>query len=175
MRKGKGNKANKILPIFIVLIMVGSLFMVFNSGGGEVRKYNDIVFKQTEQGWVAKIYGKESVFAYHPEQLEDIESNNIILKGTDWIITFNSSESSQQMDVARLELTKTIKDYEFATVQNIPDLECGWNNETIIMFKLGNETKIIQDNDCTILEATYDTESIRVMNKLQYILLGVMD
>jgi len=190
-KKESGFNAKILLPLFVVFILVTSMFgYMFGSSKTRV-DYNNHKFYQTETG--NYILNSENIrieFNNFPENLEWINATSGIstIFSTPMIYTTSNPESSQKNTIAEisfnlgqlLEETNQIYILNSFTSEGdhtLPIVTCA--NATfsvpVIEIKKSNSTEIIKEGTCVILKARNRQEMFMAYERLVYIILGVME
>jgi hypothetical protein len=192
-RKDKTDRNRKIMVYFMAFIMVGSVFGVIFFGYGQQEnkvKFNDFSFVQKEGLWFTNIDGREAVFNYLPDEVADINLENDVSGRLSNIIEidvtseFNSS-FKEYIALAEHQMALTLTDFNIYvrtgfTGENefgMPVITCEDStlNVPVIYFKESNETKIYLQNNCIIAEARNGFDSLRIKDKLLYVILGILN
>ena len=182
-----------MMSLFIIGIMVLSVLgfvMIRNDSGSYKFIYNDVLFKQTQQGYFAKIDDKTATFRYHPTQVEHINlSSSIItsLKSTRMAyITYDpDAKNPQNLALFSYELSQELPEY--FGLYLVPGLS-GENeydvmivtclNATqfvpVIYLKYANETKVSMLNNCIYLEGKTDFDFAYLKDRVLYAMFDII-
>jgi hypothetical protein len=192
MRKQRGQKTKKFMVYFMAFIMVGSVFGIiffgFSSGNASTLSYNDFEFVNRGSFWSTSIDGREALFTYFPSDVELIEvdagaverlRNKVQLDVTsDFNDTFAEgiALANYQMGITLNNFNIFIRNGFTKEQQNFPVITC--NQSTIyvpvILFRSGNETKILLENNCIVAQSAVHADAIRLKDRLVYGMLGIM-
>ncbi len=179
------------MPMFIVVIMVGSTFGIMLGGDSGVSTYyNDHKIKPLEEGYEIKAGDLKIYSSFHPEQVESIPSpaiNSFDFIGKQAVIAFDpEQENPMYGDYARFQLGKFLNSLQIpvgagATKEGnhtLPIVSCenATENTVVIVFKEGEITKIVQEDlSCYVLEAATPQDMIMVQDRFKLTLAGVME
>ncbi|MFH1511704.1 MAG: hypothetical protein ABIF10_08495 [Candidatus Woesearchaeota archaeon] len=178
--------------LFIVFIMVFSAFGVIFYGfsAPETKlQYNEHKFTVTEKGFKTKVGAKTYTFGHYPQDLERISLDQGVI---DWLkttkmvyLTYNENQSTVgQIAAAQFEFQKGLKDAGIfgivtMTKENqygLPVITC--DNATsfvpVFEFREANETQIVEESSCIILEAGYGEDYYMLTDRILYGILGIM-
>ena len=195
-KKEKKNNMGLGMSIFIVFIMVTSVFGVmfygFTGSGGEVIRYNDYKFRQTNLGYETTIANQKFYFEYLPEHTQDIEIIDNVTKmigNSNGIIITSDIDSTYKEDIALTSynlntLLTTQNKYSANAFTNnsgtLPSVTC--ENASIafpiVYIKESNATEIVLNDDYQgCIEFNFDTSYNlrRATAKFMYVILGIMD
>ena len=198
-------KSNKIIIVLFIILIIGSFSMYFyqksrykdtyfDYNGFAVHKVKD---KANNDIYQTKIFLGENpqpyliTTRYNPTELEEIEVLNDFKKDLfkkEIYITMDSN-STAVSDLAATEISKitgNILLYNIPTHgaltlpvegKDNPIKTCNdvTKDQTIILLKQSNQSKIYSQNGCIILEGKDEFDLIRVANRLILTLLGVME
>ncbi|MDD5086907.1 MAG: hypothetical protein PHV16_04090 [Candidatus Nanoarchaeia archaeon] len=190
-KKTKKNRSGFWFVIAIAFLMLTSTIgYVFK--GGSSYKYNGFSFSGSEDGrWIAKINGKNMIFYYHPENLENINiSQDIInnLKNTNMVYFTYDINNTYREDIAaiNLELSNILwNDFKIYSSNgltsdndfNIDIINC--SNATkanpVIYYKKADNTSIDIQDYCIILNGRTGMEFMALKERLLYGLYGVIE
>ena len=190
--KQKKEKKKLGLIFFIIIIMIGTTFSFVYygfSGVDEKVRYNGIVFVKFPDRWEAKINGISAAFSYQPAETQNIEVVGSLadrlrekpeIDATyDYNVTF-----APVIALAEHQMSLTLANYGVYlrqgfttnTTFNLPIITCNdsTQNVPVIYFRYSNSTNIHMENDCIVAEASTNADFIKVKDRLQYGMLGVM-
>ncbi|MAG20181.1 hypothetical protein CL618_01990 [archaeon] len=180
-------------------ILIILLLLLFIAGCSDPNRYiyNGYTITKHEFGWAATVYANEQphiVYLHHgPKELEDIQSENPknkILDAKQIYATFSPSMPGAPTALAVIDLVKvtgTNPEWGIFKIPTKPTItEPDGINEvktcndaskevTVILFKLGDKTKIYSENHCVIIESETEEDLIKASNRLVYELLGVIE
>lgn len=184
-------KLNKksLMGIFIVTIMILSVFgfMLGYQSPTAQNAYNEISFVQTQSGWAANIAGMNRFFRFHPLDVETVNISDstaaILQTANTVIVSYNDSNDAETLALAQFYVEQTIGDVIIVVrglttnSTSLPQLTCkdGMPKQPVIMLKIGSSTSLTTDGSCIIVEAESTRELFQILDRIQYILLGVMN
>ena len=188
-RKDKKNYAGIIVSLFIAFIMVTSIIgYIFADTQGTTTKYNGIKFTSTPNGWSAKIDGKMYLFSYDPRSLEDIEiPETVSFDGVREIDATYDVNSSYRETIAQslFELSHVLPDkniflragFTTNSSYDVPIITCKDATPFIpvIYYRNSNQTSIIHEGNCIILESYEGGSFLALTDKIAYKILGVIE
>jgi len=190
----KKNLGQKIMPWFIVMIMVLSVLGVmmygFNdnvSSGSE--KYNGFKFQRIENKWVLNTDKGFIVFDYLPQEVKDIELNQDmgnIFNRIEVDTTFSINDTySKAIALTIYELNNALSTQNVFLRQglteeneyNFPVIDCKDSTDIIpvVKFKQGNSTKITAQNHCIIIEANSEEDFLMIKDRILYDIFKVIE
>ena len=188
MRKEK-KKHGWLFPMFIIFIMVFSVFEIMLSGSSDTTNYNGYKVKTLQDGFETKA-GKTTITTmYHPKQLESINApsvNALDMMGKQTALTFDPEQENQMYsDYARFELEKFLNNIQVPTASavtkggeyNLPIINCenATDNLIVVVFEQSNETKITKDGNCYTLTGASPQEIIMAEDRFKLTIAGVMN
>lgn len=192
LMKGKKEKKNWWLIVFIVFIMIGTSFsFVFFgfSGTDEVVKYNGIKFVKKTDRIEANINGRQAAFSFLPADVQTIPDLNGSIKilqnkfEIDTTYDLNSTYK-EAIALANYQMGLTLANYNIFIRQgmasnntfNLPVIKCtdATSQVPVIYFREGNSTRIYSKDNCIIAEANSNQDFIRIKDRLIYSILGVI-
>lgn len=187
MRKEKKNKTALFMTIAIIFLMTFSVFGYFADSIRGKNKFNGWKIKETQNGYVLQ-REKQQIFSYfHPADLETINStvelNILTLQQPVYLVFDPETESPQYIDQARLMTAEFLTDYDILVGSGVtelgegvqlPVIDCA-ENQTVIKFLIGNQSRITGTNDCMTLEASYAQEIIVLVERFKLGLLGIIE
>lgn len=180
--------------LIIVFIMTASTLGYMWSGSDEFTEYeyNGVGFVTTGNNWIAKINKNEVKFDYHPLDVADINiSNEIIdkINNTRMIyLTFDPDDpylsviSKARLDLNDIMWTNFQIYAEGGIMKNVseyalPVITC--KNATafipVLYFKEGNETSVIEENNCIFFKAESENDILRLKDRMLYALFGIIN
>lgn len=183
-------KSRKTLyTIIIAGIMILSVIgFTMTQSSSQTVKYNGYTFKLEDQKWTTKANNQKFSFYYLPSEVSYINSTNLeSLKYVKSVyLTFNPEQKYLQViDLIRFELAENLFNLEIYPIQsvtlnnslyNLPIITC--LNATqfvpIIEFKESDETEIIIQNNCIILNSASEQDFIKLKDLLLYKILRVI-
>ena len=185
-----------LVAIFIGFVMVSStlgFIASYTTGGGTGAKvpYGEYTFTQTQRGYALVLDDVELEFSYFPESLTHIQiSDDIVstLKNSKQVIVTYDPSSSINGSAGLIQYNlEQVYDKVFdsfasrALINNtaypqIPQADCSDATEfvPVLVWELGNESRMIKDGNCIHAQALSDFDAIRLHDKLLYLMIGVM-
>ncbi|MBN2881330.1 hypothetical protein JXM83_04735 [Candidatus Woesearchaeota archaeon] len=191
-----------ILSGLIMFLMIGSLFgyMMYYAEDNSNFTFNGFKFTPDDRNnrWIVKLDDKVAEFYNHPTQVEAITVpngvKNTLMDGDVMFVTFDpvEGEMAPYMDQVRLDFTLAFNAIGAVSapseIYTLPVLTCenktgvylDSNNQTqvysrnIIYLKKSNETKIVLDDGCVILEASSGQGFIDLRDRLLFDIYGIL-
>ncbi len=192
IRQEEKSIGKKLIGYFIGFIMVfsafGVIFFGFGTGGGGVVKYNGLKFYDKGGYWSAKVDGKEALFTYLPDQVDDITINDDFidrLKNTaqiDSTSKFNDT-LKEPIALAQFQMRATLNNFGkffrngfIENISNFPVIKCedAASFVPVIYFRSANQTKAYLENNCIVAESSNAAETMRLKDRLVYGILGII-
>ncbi len=186
----ENNKKKNLIGFIIAFIMISSMVgYMYSQNSAEIVNYNDYIFKrQANNNWIAKIDGDKIAFNYLPEQVDDIEFNANIKQLLDSnVVQFTYDPNQNYLEnIAQAEYflanalekrgTYPVIGLTIENDYNIPIITC--DNATqyspVVDFVVSNETNIMMQQNCIIVQAKNGFDFIRAKDRLLYSLYGVI-
>ncbi len=189
-KKQKGFRKEVIMPIFIVVIMVMSVFGFMWGSGKTKLNYNGAKFYQLDTGsFLLKINNYNAAFSYYPSELELLEmpagasalfSTPMFYTTSEYNSTFKETIEQVKFNIAEI-MGETLEIY----VENAYTAETEYDTSVItcadatpsvpvIYIKRSNITEISLDNNCVTILAANRQEMFMAYERLVYSILGVM-
>ena len=189
-KKQKGFRKEIIMPIFIVVIMVMSVFGFMWGSGKTKLNYNGAKFYQLDTGsFLLKINNYNAAFSYYPSELELLEmpagasalfSTPMFYTTSEYNSTFKETIEQVKFNIAEI-MGETLEIY----VENAYTAETEYDTSVItcadatpsvpvIYIKRSNITEISLDNNCVTILAANRQEMFMAYERLVYSILGVM-
>jgi len=182
-------------------ILIILLLLLFIAGCSDPNRYvyNGYTITKHEFGWAATVYAGPNeqphiVYLHHgPKELEDIQSENPksrIINAKQIYATFSPSMPGASTALAVIDVVKvtgTNPQWGILKIPTKPTItepdginevktcDDASNLNSVILFKLGDKTKIYAENNCVIIEAENEEDLIKASNRLVYELLGVIE
>ncbi len=160
---------------------------IFSGHSSPTTRFNGIKFSSTPLGWQAKIDGKIYQFAFIPSEVNFVEfpeSLNTINAPQLSITSYDNSSAKQQIAQAVFELGSVLSNRGIFVTQgftgnnsfNLPVITCADATEfvPVVHFKEGNETRILHEDNCIILEAANEHTFLPLADALAYKILGIL-
>jgi hypothetical protein len=190
-KKEKGFRKALIMPIFIVVIMVMSVFGFMWGSGRTKLNYNGFKFYQLESGnFMFKVNSYNALFSYYPSELEWLEvpegtaalfNTPMFYTTSDYNSTYNETIEETKFSIAEL-LGNTIGVYvknAFTSETEYSTSVITCSNATpsapVIYVVKSNITEITLDSNCVTITATDRQEMFMAYERLAYSILGVME
>ncbi len=185
----KSKTAAIIIPLFIVSVMVLSVFSIIGEKDSSRKvRYKEHLFflSSDEQIWELEQDGKTYEFHYLPTEISTVPLIKSPVKRTYYLVADPSANYSQDdlslIGLARFEMQENLGKKEITTIlgfsreyNSIPPVTCA-NATTqvgVIQFQLGNKTRVISEANCILIEGHDGLEVIKAKDTLMYSLLGV--
>ena len=183
------NKKTMITALIVILMVSSTAGFIFGRNQGATTKYNGYKFTYQNNGWTTKIDGQQIQFHHHPSDLENITlSDDIVnvLNVPRGYLTFEAGENLQYIDMTRFEFITAMKKYFNTEIisgtlyktdaYDFPIIDCVNVTEQIpvIKFISANETKITINENCVIAEGEFESEFLKIADKILYKLFGVV-
>ena len=180
------DKKKAFLGIFIAAIMVLSVFgFVLSYSAGSSINYNKHKFTIIDNQYTTKIDGQEYRFNYHPLDLESLQVNQEFLGHPTYTITFDPNTTEPEyVELARYNLAEMLTKKGIAAQQGttkkadgytLPIITCEQDKGPTIIFENGNTTGFEQEGSCLYAKAETNTDFIRLSERIQYGILGVIN
>ena len=180
-----------VMTILLVFFMVSSVFGVIFYGftsNEQKQKYNGITFSLTSRGVEGKIAGKRELFSYFPADVLDIELpddiKNSLTEAQAVYITYNPNSSSvQEIAIAQYKLQDFFSNqnkYAITAMTKdgpLPTITC--ENASafvpVVELKEAESTTITSSNNCVLIEVGTDFDYERIVDRIRFALLGVIE
>lgn len=190
-KKEKGFNSKIILPLFVVFILVTSMFGYMWGSSRTRIDYNSFRFDQLENGnYILKLGNTRIAFNNFPANIEWINSTEGIGKMFSTPMAYITSDynSSQAQAIAEISfsMAQLLDETKQIFIQNsftaegdhiIPVVTC--RNATaftpVIHIQKSNATEIIREGSCITVNAKNKQEMFMAYERLVYIILGVME
>jgi len=186
IKEKQKRKAKVLLGMLIAVIMTTSIIGFMSGFRGTRYRYKDFKFIfENDMYWI-KINNQKIGFHFSPDNVEKIPAEGLEnIKSTRMVyISFNTTPN-QHLDLARLDLQEKLDLIGIYSIQGsaaanntfLPQIDC--NNATqyvpVIMFTLGNETKIFKtDQNCIIAQARTGIDFLRLKDRIIYETYGII-
>jgi len=190
-KKDKGFRKELIMPIFIVMIMVMSVFGYMWSSSRTKIDYNGYKFYQLDDGrFMLSLEDKRIAFNYYPSELEWINTSkgigNVFNSQAIFITSDYNSTMSETLAEIKFNLAQQIEEFKGAYAQNSftepteyghPVITCmnATSSVPVVLIERSDATEIVLENNCLTLRAKNRQEMIRAYERLVYSILGVME
>ena len=179
MRKKK-RITTLIIPIFIIFLMIsGAIAFSFFGQQPSQYTYNNVEFEPAGNAWSAKINGRYHNFFFHPTQLLDINSGIGTLTYLDYVVTTGDANPDDEASVKQLA-TEFAQAIPILTNENTgeysEDAKCedATSSIAVVIFELGNETRLSQEGNCIRAKADIGYNLLRTREFLIYRILGII-
>ena len=190
-KKEKGFRKELVLPLFVILIMVMSMFGYMWGSSRARTTYNGFAFIQLENGLFRLRLGDILIdFNNYPSGIEWINASRGVggMFSTPMVyVTYDSgseyAETMAEMHYNIAELLDKVKGiyaqnaFTSETEHNIPVITC--ENATfavpVISIEKANSTEIILEDNCIIVNAKNRQEMLMAYERLLYSIFGVME
>lgn len=190
-KKEKGFRKGLLLPLFVVFIMVMSVFSYMLGSSRTRLTYNGFKFYQLENGgFMLNINNNRVMFSYSPQELERINTTAGIknLFNTPMVYFTYAQNSTYAETIAEMQfnfaqLMDSIKGtyvqnaFTAETEFDIPAITC--KNATltvpVILFEKAKTTEIMLDDECIVVKAKNRQEMSMAYERLLYSIIGVME
>ena len=187
-------RKQKIMTLFIAIIMVMSVFGVmfygFGSAGIQKKKYGDYTFLSTGEGHLLSINDQETTFAFLPESTEDLEVPADVksrISGTKMLYLTADPEQAdiQKISLAQYNFKRAVSAiYVYSEIGQTSDpdgtaqiITC--SNATqfvpVIDYRESNVTQLFMEGNCIVLEANSGDNFQRITDRLLYSLFTILD
>ena len=190
MKTMSENRRKMVVGAFIAFIMIASIFVVtldyiFSPAQG--LNYNGTKFTSGGNQLFAKINGKDYSFLVYPSDLEDIELSPAakeLLKAQVLTVTYNpQSEMAQELASAQYYVEEQLKDVKIidrAVLNNtglvLSQKSCadGTASQPVIVLEMGNSSSVSVEENCINFTAFDAHDLLRMVERINYQALGVM-
>lgn len=180
-----------VAGLIILFLMVSSIFgFVFSYGGGggaNTLQYGDFTFRPVQNQLMVKIDGTDHRFVFFPADLEYIEvpeQAKSLLTAPVITVTYNPSANlSENLADAQYYFELQLEDaviVERALTDSegtsLPQKSCAdaTSSQPVIDLREANESNIIVENNCIVLNARDSYGLYQQSERLIYQMLGVM-
>jgi len=187
-RNSKRNYGGIFLSIFIALLMITSIigFLADDSQVNSV-KYGKYKFTTTNNGWHTKIDNKDYYFSYTPADVELISvPENLNLDNIIEVDVTSDINSTFKKEIAgsMFELNQILSQNNIYVRQgqvkesdlNLPIITCAESTQKVpvILYRFGNETRILYENNCIILESRDGNSFLALTHRIAFKILKIM-
>jgi hypothetical protein len=182
---------NILWAVFITVLFVGSYFgytMLQNPTSED--SYNGTRFEIRDNMYYAKINGIAVAFYYHPTQLSLLNVSpdipNIITSNPILYLTSDVQDNlTEAVALSKYELSNllstfftvhTINAFTENTTYNLSTVTClnATGTMPVLYFRESNETSIVLNSSCIIINAKNPRDVIAAKDRLSYAILGIM-
>jgi len=184
-----------LVGIVLGFLMVTSMFgfiTAYTDQSQTTLQYNEFRFEQTTRGFATDVDGQTLEFSYFPESVESISVDQQVidkLKGVNALtLTYDpESEINQSAALVQYNLGSLYEEaldvYVTRALTNntlfdsLPQADCEQATQFVPVVKLtkANQTRVSQQGNCILVEATSDVDMIRLQDRISYGLLGVIN
>jgi ABC-type glycerol-3-phosphate transport system permease component len=182
-----------IIGIFIAALMVLSVFGIIlgNSSGttgadviAEQGYDFALVGTQTGQYWQTELGGIERQFFYLPSQVTSVPAsfNQASLQEATLYLAFDPAETNLEViDYARYTFANDLSAYGQTALSGMtqpsaayafPIINCSSTTTPVILFRIGNETSIGQEEYCVVVQGTDQSALLTAFERLRYLYYG---
>lgn len=187
-QRKKKNYAGIWISIFLALIMVTSIIgFIFGDNPSGVVRYKNLKFTQLNQGWKVKYEGRDYIFSFEPNSLEQINISDSIkfdnLLELDVTYDVNSTYK-EAMAQSIFELSNILSQrgvfvragFTSNSSYNLPIITCedATQGVPVIYYSASNKTSISMSGNCIMLESEDSYSFLLLTNRLAYRILGIM-
>ena len=190
-KEQKGFRKELILPLFIVFILVMSVFGYMFGSSRTRYTHNDFKFYSMETGgFLLKLEDGRIVFNYFPTEIAWINTTkgigNVFNAPMIYATSHYNSLYNETISQVKFNLAQNLGDMKGVYVQNafttkteydIPLITC--ENATpslpVVFFERSNSTGISYQNNCVSVRARSREEIIAAYERLLYSIFGVME
>ncbi len=171
--------------LFILILMVLSVFGMWQASQANEKEYNGFKFKGSQSGWVLKVDGNKYLFNYLPQQVEHLNSSGVSILGPKVYFGIDPEQKGVEQGyildyLGNIVSSKNIRPVLSCTQEkecpndNWPIVNCDNAEAEVIMIKQGNESKIFKQNKCYIIQAKMDGDLGLLRERFVYDFLGVI-
>lgn len=186
----KQQRAKTAVGIFIILLMVTSILGIVVSNMGdtaETKDYKDMKVTTTNIGFQIEKDGVKYNLENHPSVIEQFDVN-VTDNFNAAIISFNANSDLGLLpyyDRAKVSFLvnfqKLGKGIGYAITENYvgnisayaqyPVADCSYQNETVIVLDINNESKVTQEGNCITVSARSGSELLLAKDAIIYELM----
>lgn len=170
---------------FIVFIMIFSVFgfvMNYAFSPSEEHQYGNYTFKQTNQGFVTKINGRDYVFFLLPQDVTDypVEGDLSIFDNEVISVTYDpKSNYAERMAEAQYLLEQGTdriieRGLTDATGTMLKNVTCENTQNPVILMEEANETLTIIEGNCIKIKFVDEYDLIGQEERIRYEILGIL-
>jgi hypothetical protein len=167
------------IGVFLIALMVGSMFIQGGEDSGQEYDYGDYTFIQMQGYWVMLSGDQQIPFRYGPKSLENISVAEFELDSTKVYLGFVPGEESLESSAiqrlrALLGLTSDIVVPACLVEEGCPDvplIHCV-DEKSMVWLNRAEEDSIKIEDNCIVLN--YEGDADKIMDLFTYRLLGVM-
>ncbi len=185
LRKKRLIFRKETMAIFIVLIMILSVFGMWQASQSNKEEYNGYEFVATENGWTTTINNQQFLFNYLPQDLEEINSTQIQISGNKVYIAYDPDDKELEKQftmnyLAALFYQNNVRPvFSCTKEEGCPDDEfpittCDDASVNVVLIRSGNESKISKQDMCYIIQSPTDADLTVLRERFVYDFLGIM-
>ena len=182
-----------LAALFIIGVMVFSTFgfiLSESTGNAQTFSYQGKSFVLTEEGLFTLINNKKIFFTSLPDRLESVDVEDSVKKifKESPVITISydpNSEDAELLGYAQysfedrsIKIGKPIVINALTNAQNfsLPEITCANSSQTspVLVFEKSNTSSAQLKNDCVIVKYSSQQDLLEVIDKLVYIVAGVL-
>jgi len=181
----KKQRKNLFFPVFIAIILVGSIlgFIWKDQENTDYKDYKGYKFANIDGRWVTQIGDKQAFFDYYPGELENIilpTSLSDVNTGKVYI-AFDPGQDDKNIKYILQKIAITFLDIGTRVVlacikdspncPDIPIVDCK-NNEVVIQIIKADQSEVIQQDNCIIFKGNIPYLNRRI-DELRLNLYGI--
>ncbi len=187
----KQSRKRLILPIFLGLIMVMSIFGFIIGRNAKdnqsvldgSKTFGGYTFQRANAGWVTTLDGREAIFRYLPDELSDMDISSVPSDALKKPKIYLSRDPRQSYGLAERDIYYNLKpatnlqlacSIDSEECKNAPLKTCKDADATtaIVLFTLKSKPGITFENNCVSVsgDAIYIT---KIVDKLLYAYFGI--
>lgn len=190
-KQDKGFRKALIMPLFIIAIMIMSVFGYMFGSSSTKLTYNDFKFYTLEEGGIMlKLDDNRIRFNYYPTELEWLNApkgiGNLFNVPMIYVTSDYNSLYNETISQIKFNLAQNVGEFKGVYVQNsftaqtefdLPVVTCSNASASVpvIHFERSNETKISYANYCVTIKLKNREEAIAASERILYSALGVME
>lgn len=190
-RKEKGFRKELILPVFIVFIMVMSMFGYMWGSSNTKLEYNGYKIYHLETGgYMLKVNDQRILFNYFPEDIEAVPAPGNIesLFNSPMVYTTSDYDSlyNESIEQVKFGIAQHLSDFKNVYAQNaftsetqysLPVITCENATEQtpVLYFTKADKTEISFEDNCLTAKARTREELFMVYERIIYSIFGVME
>ncbi len=182
-KKVKKQRKKLFLPVFIAIILISSMvgFMWKGKENTDYKEYKGHNFNKVNDKWVTQIKGKQVIFDYSPEELENIILPPFNTNVNKIYLAVDPEQTDTNINYILQKITNTLLDIGIRPVlactkdspscPDIPVVDCK-NTDIVIQVIKADKTTIFKQDNCIILEGDI-LQLNKGIDKLRLYLLGI--
>tara|TARA_Y100000034_G_scaffold136706_1_gene215054 strand:- start:66 stop:623 length:558 start_codon:yes stop_codon:yes gene_type:complete len=171
--------------LFILFIMVFSVFAIWKTSQENKEEHNGFDFTLTQNGWTTIINKQQFLFNYLPKDLEDLNSTPILITTPKVYVTYNPEnkglDKSYTLEYLRsLFYQNNIRPVLSCTQEKdcpeqLPIIDCDNAEADVVLIQSGDESKIFKQGKCFIIQSEDNSDLTVLRERFVYSFLKVMD